>query len=238
MNRRLLIKEESGFTLPEMLVTMLLMTVVLFALQNVFDASLRVFKFGNDKIEAVENVRLGLERMEREIRAAHPYNLSNNYTVPTDTTDDYLFFNASAVGVVPTVAFPSQDQITFGNDRGTVGTANRKLECGSPCEYVTYKLRSTANEADLCTTATAPCTLRRVNTAAGSSNVLGANAGEAVVDYVPAGGLTFSYFDSNNNPVTNGIESEIRKVRISLRVDVSGKTQTLTTDVDLRNRGD
>jgi Tfp pilus assembly protein PilW len=50
------------------------MIVVLFALYNVFDMSIRVFSFGNDKLEAVENARLGLEKMERELRDAYPYN--------------------------------------------------------------------------------------------------------------------------------------------------------------------
>ena len=55
-----------------MMVTMLLMTIVLFALYNIFDASIRVFSFGNDKVEAVENAQLGLEKMERELRDAYP----------------------------------------------------------------------------------------------------------------------------------------------------------------------
>ncbi len=48
------------------------MIVVLSALYSVFDMSLRVFSFGNDKVEAVESARVGMEKMEREIRAAYP----------------------------------------------------------------------------------------------------------------------------------------------------------------------
>ena len=64
------LKEERGFTLTEMMVTIMIMIVVFFALYSIFDMSLRVFSFGNNKVEAVENARLGLEKMEREIRAA------------------------------------------------------------------------------------------------------------------------------------------------------------------------
>lgn len=66
-------RDESGFTLPEVLVAMLMMLTVMFALYSIFDTSLRVFSFGNNKTEAVQNARVGLERMEREIRAAYPY---------------------------------------------------------------------------------------------------------------------------------------------------------------------
>ena len=37
---------------------MLIMIAVMFALYSIFDMSLRVFRFGNDKVEAVENARL------------------------------------------------------------------------------------------------------------------------------------------------------------------------------------
>src|SRR5215218_5451234 len=65
VSRRIL-RDEGGFTLPELLVTMVMMIVVLFALYSIFDMSIRVFSFGNDKTEAVENARLGMEKMARE----------------------------------------------------------------------------------------------------------------------------------------------------------------------------
>ncbi len=54
-----LLSEEGGFTLPELMVTMVMMLTVLFALYSIFDMSIRVFSFGNHKVEAVENARLG-----------------------------------------------------------------------------------------------------------------------------------------------------------------------------------
>ena len=68
------LREESGFTVPEVLVVATMLVVVLFALYSIFNASIRVLSFANDnKVEAMENTRLGLEKMEREIRAAYPY---------------------------------------------------------------------------------------------------------------------------------------------------------------------
>jgi prepilin-type N-terminal cleavage/methylation domain-containing protein len=64
---------EQGLTLAEVMVVMTIMLVVMFALYGIFDATLRIFSLGSDKVEATQNARLGLERMEREIRAAYPY---------------------------------------------------------------------------------------------------------------------------------------------------------------------
>ncbi len=96
--RERLLKEEDGFTLPELMVTMMMMILVMFALYSIFDMSIRVFSFGNDKVEAVENARIGLERMEREIRAAYPYDRT---ATPPDTR---------------LLATWSESEITFGHD--------------------------------------------------------------------------------------------------------------------------
>ena len=73
-----LLKDESGFTLTEVLVTTIMMVVVLSALLSVTDMSLRAFSYGNNKLEAVETSRVALEKMEREIRQAYVYHRANN----------------------------------------------------------------------------------------------------------------------------------------------------------------
>lgn len=217
---------EGGFTLPEVLVTIMMMVVVLFALYSIFDMGIRVFAFGNDKVEAVENARLGMERMEREIRAAFPHDASDNVS-----TNDHLFFStATPEAATP----PSETQITFGNELNGDG----KISCPNPagrCEYITYKLSGT--------------TLMRNATSAGSTSNTG---DEAVIEFVdsggPNGGLAFEYLGSNGdvcastNPTCEGDDqSEIDRVRIALDIRVEGGqqdgTQTLTTDVELRNQG-
>ena len=112
-----LLREEGGFTLPELLVTMVMMLTVLFALYSIFDMSIRVFSFGNDKIEAVENARLGLEKMERELRGAYPYDKAAG--------EEVLFPNFGPN--------PSRT-ITFGNDLD----GNRMVDI--PAEQITYAL--------------------------------------------------------------------------------------------------
>lgn len=190
---RRLLREESGFTLAELMVTILIMITVMFALYSIFDMSLRVFGFGNDKTEATENARLGLERMEREIRAAYPYDKANG--------DDRLFTTTWTA-----------DQITFGNDLN----GNRFVDSN---EIISYR-----RGAD-------PTTLVRENN--GTS--------QPVVEYVD--GLTFEYLDRYGATVTSdpANEKNIYIVRITLTTEVDRSladptTQTLSTDVALRNR--
>jgi prepilin-type N-terminal cleavage/methylation domain-containing protein len=190
---RRLLREESGFTLAELLVTMLMMLLVMSALYSIFDMSLRVFSFGNDKTEAVENARVGLERMERELRGAYPYGRSTgNLTLfPAFTTN------------------PSSS-ITFGNDLD----ADHQIQLDTSTEQIAYSLSG--------------------------DEVL--RNGQPLVEFVQPGGLTFTYCKTPTSCPSTISESEIKMVRIDIAVSVdrgtgNPATQTLSTDVALRNRG-
>lgn len=115
---------EEGFTLPEVMVSVVLMVTVLFSLYSLFDTSIRVFGLGNSRVEAVENARLGLERMARELRAAYPYDKVNG--------QPHLFF---AYASPTTGAMPTSGGVTFGNDTN----GNRKVDAA---EQITYGLDS------------------------------------------------------------------------------------------------
>jgi hypothetical protein len=144
--------------------------------------------------------------------------------------------------VDPTTALtvPPTDvaQLTFGNDLpGAPGAGNGKIECGSPCEYITYKLTDDPSTvgASKITCTVAPCTLRRVNTA-NPTDVWG----EPVVENVAPGGLSFTLLRSDGT--APACESQVGIVLVKLTVSVdrgiaNPGTQTLTTVVDLRNRG-
>ena len=220
------LREEGGFTMVEMLITVLLMVGVLMALFSIFDTSVRIFGVGNNKAEAVESARVGLERMEREIRAAYPVNYS-------DPAKRFLFFNANGTSPPAAAAMPTSTQITFGNE---LDPADGQILCGTPCEYITYKLTNATSNTS-CTAF--PCTLRRINAA--NSGAALTNADQyAVVQNVALNGLTFTYLKSDGTQATT--EGEIAIVLVSLRVAVDSNnpryaaTQTLTTDIDLRNR--
>jgi type II secretory pathway component PulJ len=107
--RRYSWKVETGFTLVEVLVSAMMMFGVLFALYGIFDVSVRAFGYGGDRIEAVGNARLALGRMEHEMRAAYPYDLTS------DPPRRYLFLNP----MDPTrPAVPTATRIAFGNETG------------------------------------------------------------------------------------------------------------------------
>lgn len=112
---------EDGFTLPEALVAMVMMAAVLFALYAVFDAGVRVFGAGRDRAEAVQAARLGLTRMEREIRAAYP--------------------QARASGDSTLLKYFGEDRLAFANDlngnRRTVDPATGLAEAGEGISYTT-----------------------------------------------------------------------------------------------------
>ncbi len=204
------LKEERGFTLPELMVTMMIMVIMLFALYSIFDMSIRVFSFGNDKVEAAENARLGLEKMAREIRAAYPADKASGR--------DHLFWSRSAPSAA---AMPTDSQITFGNDlNGNLKIYNSAINILDPNEEITYVLSS----------AGPPHTLQRIVNDASGSYTTG-----PVVEFVKANGLKFIYLKMDGTSATR--EADIAIVRIDLTIDVRGRTQTLTTDVALSNRG-
>jgi Tfp pilus assembly protein PilW len=203
MTRRLL-REEGGFTLSEMLVTMMMMLTVMFALYSIFDMSIRVFSFGNDKVEAAETARLGLDKMARELRAAYPVDRVNANT--------NLFWSAGAPVTPLTSPPPATGPITFGNDLN----GNRRIY---------DSLTSTLDSGEQITYSVSGTTLMR--------------NGAPVAENVQA--LTLTYLDANGIPVT-GAAAGIRVVHIKLEVEVNSYagqgpvTQTLQTDVALRNR--
>ena len=101
------LSEEGGFTLVEALVAAVVMAVVLFSLYTVFDATVRVFEVAGDELEATESARLGMARMEREIRAAYPHDggvLLDAWeptriafrNKPTDDPPEAIVYSASA----------------------------------------------------------------------------------------------------------------------------------------------
>ena len=208
------LEEEDGFTLVEALVTMMMMVLVMFALYSIFDMSVKVFSLGGDKIEAVENARQGLEKMEREIRAAYPYPSSET------TTENTLFENWEA------------NKITFVNKL----TGDGQILCPTPssdpspeCEVITYSVYKPSGGNTYA--------LGRANSNGGIRRPL-----VEFVNHTDSSstGLSFKYFAKNGNEVMpDGEESEIARVRIKLETKVPGdppRTQVLTTEVDLRNR--
>jgi prepilin-type N-terminal cleavage/methylation domain-containing protein len=203
--------EEGGFTLPEMMVTMVVMIVVLFALYSIFDMSLRVFSFGNDKVEAVENARLGLEKLERELRAAYPYD--------KPAGKDHLFWSP---GYPATEAIPPPDQISFGNDLN----GNGRIAGDEATESISYYLDGRVLK-------------RSINGGAGAPVAESLQAGGFEIHrYGSVTGAGCPKRDGAGNLIPEATtEASIQVLCLKLTVSVDGRSQTLITDVALRNRG-
>jgi prepilin-type N-terminal cleavage/methylation domain-containing protein len=221
--RTRILREQSGFTLAEVMVTMVIMLAVLFALYGVFDMGLRIFQTGNDKVEATGTARLGMEKMEREIRAAYPVDRLNG--------KQHVFFPSGTLDPATSVpTLPGQRSITFGNDLPTPTTppdpSNRKVEAG---EAITFELRRNDGAACPNSGTQGMCTVFRRKGSGGTFQPL--------VESVIPNGLTFQYLRNNLSAATASDGTDIGVVRITLKVNVDGVEQTLTTDVDLRNRG-
>ena len=217
---RRLAYEEGGFTLPEMMVTMVVMIVVLLALYSIFDMSIRVFSFGNDKVEAAENARFGLEKLERELRAAFPHYKANN--------QNHLFwvYNSPSTAQLPpntpTPGGTSPGPIAFGNDLN----GNGKIAGDEATESISYFLEGRVLK-------------RSINGGAGAPVTESVQAGGFELhSYSSATGAGCPKRDSAGNLTPEATtEGTIKVLCIRLTTNVDGRVQTLITDVALRNRG-
>lgn len=195
---RRLASGEQGFTLAEMLVTIVIMMAVFLALHSIFDMSIRVFSFGNDKLEAIQNARLGMDRMERELRGAYP--------VDKPGGEGHLFFdptNPQEPALPPTQTAPDGSifsrSITFGIERSPV---DREVDAS---EVVTYYLNGST-------------LIRETRDEEGNVNP------QPVVEHVEPDGLTFTFFTNGYETPTAPGGTDVGIVRITLAVNVDGRT--------------
>jgi prepilin-type N-terminal cleavage/methylation domain-containing protein len=213
------LRDERGFTLSEMLVTVMIMTVVLAGLSSMFHMSLRVFSYGNNKVEAVESARVGLEKMEREIRQAHT----------VDTATGQMFYTWT-----PT-------QIRFGIDLDD--DTSKAIGCPNgdtppQCEKIGYQVYENP-------VGSGNFILGRDNSSTGATNATAPPNLRPVAENVQS--LAFTYYDHTGDEVLpagdpdEDTEVDIDRVMVRLVVSVdeglsNPGTQTLTTVIDLRNR--
>ena len=214
MGPRGIVRREAGFTLAEVLVTMTMMVVVLFALHAVFAATVRIMGVGEDELEAAQSARTGLEKMQREIRAAYPYDAAAG--------ENHLLWNAGD----PTAgAIPAPDHITFGNDLdgdGRVGCPPPPAP-SSACEIISYRLYRPAGSSSYA--------LGRARSRGGNLQPVVGNVSDVDGD---GDALKFEYLDAFGSPAAG--EPEVSAVRITLETEVGDSARTLTAEVSLRNR--
>jgi len=209
--RARLLRDESGFTLAEVSVTITIMIIVLFALHSMFEMSLKVYSYGHNKVEATEISRVALEKMEREIRQASAYN---------QPSDLHLFDQRTS----------TPPQIRFGNDLNGSGA----IECPNSsgrCEKIGYRLNNGTLGRDSTSTG-ATNTLANLRPVAENVQSL------TFTYYNKSGAVVAPGGTEATDPTAT---TYVDRVQVSLVVSVDqgiGKpgTQTITSIIDLRNR--
>ncbi len=200
------LKDERGFTVSEMMVTTTVMLMVLLALFGLFDMSLKVFSYGNNKVEAVESARVGMEKMEREIRQAY---------APSADAQMFDWWTSS--------------EIRFGNDLDGNGVIACPNSTGR-CEKIGYQLNGTTLGRDN-TSAGTTNTVANLQPVAEHVQSLTFTyydrSGNIVVPGVDSDGV------DNERHIDRVLVSI--GISVNEGVGRSG-TQTLTSVVDLRNR--
>ncbi len=207
--RARLLRDESGFTLAEVSVTITIMIIVLFALHSMFEMSLKVYSYGHNKVEATEISRVALEKMEREIRQASAYN---------QPSDLHLFDQRTA------------NEIRFGNDLNGSGA----IECPNSsgrCEKFGYRLNNGTLGRDSTSTG-ATNTLANLRPVAENVQSL------TFTYYNKSGAVVAPGGTEATDPTATTYVDRVQ-VSLVVSVDQGiGKpgTQTITSIIDLRNR--
>ncbi len=207
--RARLLRDESGFTLAEVAVTITIMIIVLFALHSMFEMSLKVYSYGHNKVEATEISRVALEKMEREIRQASAYN---------QPSDMHLFDQRTA------------NEIRFGNDLNGSGA----IECpnsSGQCEKIGYRLNNGTLGRDSTSTGA-------TNTL-GNLRQVAENVQSLTFTYYNKSGAVVAPGGTEATDPEAATYIDRVQVSLVVSVDQGiGKpgTQTLTSIIDLRNR--
>lgn len=200
--------DERGFTLAEVLVTILLMVLVLFALYSIFDTTLRVLGQGQDGVKAAQDARAALSRMEREIRAAN---------------------RAVTGGALIDTASSNSDQISFCSTLGDEASPGA-------CTNISYGVNSN-NELVRAENGNAPQVLASLGEEDASAGIPADSCDPSTASGGPEGSggcLEFRYFDSVGAG-TDFPDTDTSMVRIGMVVEQDSRKQILITNVALRN---
>lgn len=219
----LAIKGSNGFTLVEMMVSMLLALIVLGAVYSVYRSQARTLKVQENRQEAMEYARGVLDLMAREIRNAG-YN-------PTQATSGTNCAGTPSAGT-PGLVSASSTLFAFTYDYRSSGSATTPDgNCNSADEEISYEYRTPGPQN--CATGTGDV----VRTANGTS--------EAITD-CNVTAFSFSYYAQNSATAMSPIViADIQRVRVSVTIQSKNPDpqfggqliSTVYSNIDLRNLG-
>lgn len=228
------LKSKKGFTIIELLVSILLTSIIMGAIYSVYRVQTHSAKVQENRLEAQEYARSVLDMMVREIR-----NAAYNPLSATNGTNC-----AGGSSGVPSVVTATATSIRFTYDfQNTAGTASTPDgQCDGPNEDITYQFQAPGPQN--CPTGFGDITRT-------AKNDSGTTTTESLTNCnVPTGSSNFSlrYFNQAGAEFTPpGVTDlpNIQRVLITLTVqslkpdtEFGGQLNaTMTSNADLRNRG-
>ncbi|MEX2223778.1 MAG: prepilin-type N-terminal cleavage/methylation domain-containing protein [Candidatus Rokuibacteriota bacterium] len=209
-------RNESGFTLAEMLVVCAIVGLVMASLLGLVMSGQQAYWFGTTQVDAQQSVRVVLERVVRDIREAGYYPQPPDTAPASCATPPCYNFDAFAAGPTASSLTVQYDWNGDGTSAGS-GMVNDPLQCatGGACrgERVTYSFSG--------------------------GNLTRQEVGvDASAQIIASGisGLSFSYFAEDGT--TTATPANIRTVAISVTAQTASKGAyvTMTDRIRLRNR--
>lgn len=230
---------KKGFTIVELLVSILLTSIIMGAIYSVYRVQTHSAKVQENRLEAQEYARSVLDIMVREIRNA-AYNPLGAISLPTAPGTNCAGGLAGAPGVVTATATSIRFTYDFQNTAGTASTPDG--QCDGPNEDITYQFQAPGPQN--CPTGFGDITRT-------AKNDSGTTTTESLTNCnVPTGSSNFSlrYFNQAGAEFTPpGVTDlpNIQRVMITLTVqsknpdaEFGGQLNaTMTSNADLRNRG-
>lgn len=208
-------QHEWGYSLPEALIAALVLAIVLLAIYMVYDTSQQDYARGVARADVQQSIRVALESMARELRAA-------GYNPSTTACANPLSGAVTALSSSPA-------SVTFQTDVD-----------GDTCtDQVIYTFVPPSNGTQPCD-ASDPTTVGRLTRSTQAWNGTGWNPPTPTAYDVAqcVTSLTMTYYDSSG--ATTTLPANVRRINIAIvgTENVRGfsaRTYTLTSDVRLRN---
>ncbi|MGH7384002.1 MAG: PilW family protein [Candidatus Rokuibacteriota bacterium] len=227
--------DERGFTLAEMLVVCALVGLVMAGLLGLIMSGQQAYWFGTTQVDAQQSIRVALDRLVRDIRAA-------GYEPQTPETNPADCPNGTSFPQYPS-GVPCYDFLPITAQTATALTLQYNWD-GSPCTAASARpcnpiTNVLVNDPMSCAAPAAACRGEQVTYSLSGVNLTRQETGVDVSPTTIASGitsLTFTYRDQDGT--VTAVQDRIRIVDISITAQTASKGGhvTMVDRVRLRNR--
>jgi prepilin-type N-terminal cleavage/methylation domain-containing protein len=227
--------DERGFTLAEMLVVCAIVGLVMAGLLGLVMSGQQAYWFGTTQVDAQQTVRVALEGMVKEIRAA-------GYEPQTPQTNPANCPNATSFPLYPS-GVPCYDFVPITNQTATALTLQSNWDGGPctsgsarPCNPITT---AKVNDPMSCPSPAAACRGEQVTYSFSGGNLTRQESGVDGSPVTIASGitaLTFTYRDQDANVTSSRDLIRIVEISITAQTANKGAYVTMANRIRLRNR--